>query len=215
MSEIWAAVDGFIESSLHDDDPALEEALAASRDAGLPQIHVSTPQAKLLHLLARATGASRILEVGTLAGYSGIWLARALPDDGELVTIELDPEHAAVAQTNFERAGVASKIDLRVGPALEVLPTVEGPFDLSFIDADKPNNANYLSWATRLSRPGAIVVLDNVVRGGAVLDRSTDANAAGAADAVEWLAAEPGLDSTIIQTVGAKGYDGFAISVVT
>ena len=115
----------------------------------------------------------------------------------------------------MQRAGVASKIDLRVGPALEVLPTVEGPFDLSFIDADKPNNANYLSWATRLSRPGAIVVLDNVVRGGAVLDRSTDANAAGAADAVEWLAAEPGLDSTIIQTVGAKGYDGFAISVVT
>ena len=212
MDEVWSAVDALVEGALHGDDAALEAALATGRAAGLPQIQVSAPLAKLLYLLAMSIGARRILEIGTLAGYSGIWLARALPDDGDLVTIEVDSDHAAVAQANFERAGVAERVDLRVGPALDVLPSLEGPFDLTFIDADKPNNANYLDWATRLSRSGSIIVVDNVVRGGAVLDRS-DANAAGAG-AIDWLAAEPGLESTVIQTVGGKGYDGFAISVV-
>ncbi len=214
MNELWNAVDAFIEQHLHDDDPVLDAALDAGREAGLPQIQVSAPQAKLLFFLARMVGARRILEVGTLAGYSGIWLARALPADGELVTIEVDPAHAEVARANFERAGVAGKVDLRVGAALDVLPELAGPFDLTFIDADKPNNSNYLAWATRLSRKGSLIVLDNVVRGGGVLNRDADANAAGAHDAVEWLAGEPSLDSTIIQTVGSKGYDGFAISVV-
>jgi predicted O-methyltransferase YrrM len=215
MDDTWSAVDRFIEDTLVGHDPTLVAALMAGRDAGLPQIQLSAPQAKLLYLLARAIGARRILEIGTLAGYSGIWLARALPDDGKLVTIELDPAHAAVARSNFELAGVADKVDLRVGAALDILPDIESPFDLTFIDADKPNNANYLDWAARLSRPGSVIILDNVVRGGNVLDRSFDANAAGAHDALTWLADRPDLDSTVIQTVGSKGYDGFAISIVT
>jgi predicted O-methyltransferase YrrM len=218
VGELAAAVDGFVEQTLMEEDRVLDGVLERGRRAGLPQIQVSAPQAKLLHLLARAIGAERVLEVGTLAGYSGIWLARALPESGRLVTIEFNAAHAEVARANFEAAGVADKVDLRVGAALDVLPRLEaeglGPFDLSFIDADKPNNTAYLEWATRLSRPGGVIVLDNVVRGGAVLDRDTDANAAGAHDAVAWLGANPGLDSTIIQTVGAKGYDGFAIAVV-
>ena len=218
MDDMWATVDEFVEATLHDDDPALATALEAGRKAGLPQIQVSAPQAKLLHLLAKVIGAQRILEVGTLAGYSGIWLARALPAGGKLVTIELRPDHAAVAKDNFEAAGVSDKVDLRIGKALDVLPTIEteglGPFDLSFIDADKPNNSNYLEWAIRLSRSGSVIVLDNVVRGGAVVDRSTDVNAAGAHDAVAWLAGRPDVDSTVIQTVGTKGYDGFAIALV-
>jgi len=219
MDEQWAAVDGFVEEALHRDDPVLDSVLEAGRLAGLPQIQVSAPQAKLLQMLARVTGAQRILEIGTLAGYSGVWLARALPEGGRLVTIEFDPDHAAVARSNFETAGLADKVDLRLGAALDVLPMIEaegvGPFDLTFIDADKPNNSNYLEWAVKLSRPGAFVILDNVVRGGAVLDRGADANAAGAHDALLWLGDQPGLDSTVIQTVGAKGYDGFAISVVS
>lgn len=219
MEELWTAVDGHVEDTLHEADPTLDEALERGRMAGLPQIQVSAPQAKLLHLLVKVIGAERILEVGTLAGYSGIWLARALSPGGRLVTIELDPDHAAVASANFVAAGVADQVDLRVGAALEVLPEIEaerlGPFDLTFIDADKPNNSNYLEWAVRLSRPGSVVVLDNVVRGGAVLDRETDANGAGAHDALVWLSSQPNLDSTVIQTVGTKGYDGFAIAIVS
>ena len=179
------------------------------------RIQVSAPQAKLLHLLARAVGAERILEVGTLAGYSAIWLARALPAGGRLVTIEVDPRHAEVARSNFSAAGVADTIDLRVGPALDVLPEIGaegiGPFDLSFIDADKPNNAAYLEWAVRLSRPGSMIVLDNVVQQGAV---ANPADASGAAAAVRWLGQETSVDATVIQTVGTKGYDGFAIAIV-
>ena len=214
-AEIWQAVDAFVEDTLHDADPALEAAVAAGREAGLPQIQVSAPQAKLLHFLAKLIGARRILEIGTLAGFSGIWLARALPDDGQLVTIELNPDYAEVAMSNFEAAGVADRVDLRVGAALDVLPQLDGPFDLTFIDADKPNNAKYLEWATRLSRRGGVIVLDNVVRGGAVLDSAVDANAAGAHGAVLFLAEQSNLDSTVIQTVGSKGYDGFAIAVVS
>lgn len=215
---LWAAVDGFIEEALLGHDPALEAALERGRRADLPPIEVAAPHAKLLHLLAKVVGAERILEVGTLAGYSGIWLARALPASGRLVTIESNPAHAAVARANFEEAGVADKVDLRVGAAVDVLSEIAaagvGPFDLTFIDADKPNNSKYLEWAVRLSRPGSVIVLDNVVRGGRVLDRAIDANAAGAHDAVTWLGAQPNLDSTVIQTVGTKGYDGFAIAVV-
>lgn len=215
MSNTWTDVDGFVEETLHADDPALANAIATSEAAGLPNIQLSAPLAKMLHLMAKSIGAERILEIGTLGGFSGIWLARALPPDGRLVTIEVSEDHAAVARSSFEKAGLGTQVDLRVGAALEVLPHVAeeglGPFDLTFIDADKRNNSAYLEWAVTLSRPGAIIVLDNVVRGGAVADPS---DASGTRDAVEWLAAAPGVDSTVIQTVGAKGYDGFAIAVV-
>lgn len=215
MTDAWHAVDAFVEKTLHQDDPVLTDALEAGRRAGLPEIQVSAPQAKLLHLLARAVGAERVLEVGTLAGYSAIWLARALPAGGRLITIEVDPRHAEVARSNFTAAGLAATIDLRVGPALDVLPEIAaegiGPFDLSFIDADKPNNAAYLEWAVRLSRPGSMIVLDNVVQQGAVAD-PTDAS--GAAAAVRWLGQQTAVDATVIQTVGTKGYDGFAIAIV-
>lgn len=216
--QLWEAVDDFVVATLHDDDPVLDAAVEAGRAAGLPEIQLSTPHAKLLHLLARMIGAEQILEIGTLAGYSGIWLARALQGGGRLVTIEVDPEHAAVARSNFEAAGVADRVDLRVGAALDVLAEIAGegvgPFDLFFIDADKPNNSNYLEWAVKLSHPGSLIVLDNVVRRGALLDAIPDANAAGAHDALVWLGAHPDLQATAIQTVGAKGYDGFAIAVV-
>ena len=196
-------------------DPALSAALEASGAAGLPDIQVSTPQAKMLHLLARAIGAERILEIGTLGGFSGIWLARALPVHGKLVTIEVSPDHATVAEANFARAGVADRTDVRVGPALDVLPTIaaegHGPFDLTFIDADKPNNSAYLQWAVRLARPGALIVLDNVVRRGAVADPD---DTSGSRAAIAWLGDSPDVDATVVQTVGSKGYDGFAIAVV-
>lgn len=215
MTDAWHAVDEFVEKTLHEEDPVLTDALEAGRRAGLPEIQVSAPQAKLLHLLARAVGAERVLEIGALAGYSAIWMARALPAGGRLVTIEVDPRHAEVARSNFTAAGLAATIDLRLGPALDVLPEIAaegiGPFDLSFIDADKPNNAAYLEWAVRLSRPGAVIVLDNVVQQGAVAD---PADSSGAAAAVRWLGRETAVDATVIQTVGTKGYDGFAIAIV-
>ena len=215
MTDHWDAVDEFVVGELHSADPALTAALKGSLAAGLPDIRVSTPQAKMLHLLARAIGAERILEIGTLGGFSGTWLARALPSHGRLVTIEVSPAHAAVAQVNFERAGVADRVDLRVGPALDVLPQVAaedlGPFDLTFIDADKPNNSAYLEWAIRLSRSGALIVLDNVVRRGEVAD---PADNSGARAAIEWLGGSSDVDATVVQTVGSKGYDGFAIALV-
>lgn len=215
MTDNWNAVDEFIVSALHEEDPVLQAAVDASLGAGLPDIRVSTTQAKMLHILARSIGAGRILEIGTLGGFSGIWLARALPTGGRLVTIEVNPAHASVAQANFTAAGVDDLIDLRVGPALDVLPIVAqdglGPFDLTFIDADKPNNRAYMEWAVRLSRPGSMIVLDNVVRGGAVAD---PAEASGARAAIEWIGAVPELEATVLQTVGAKGYDGFAIALV-
>lgn len=215
MSDTWTAVDGFVEETLHADDPALAEAMAASGAAGLPPIQLSAPLAKMLHLIASSIRAERILEIGTLGGYSGIWLARALPPAGRLVTIEVSRQHADVARSNFERADVADQVDLRVGAALDVLPVIEqedaGPFDMTFIDADKSNNSAYLEWAVRLSRPGAVIVLDNVVRGGAVA-AATDKS--GARAAITWMGAQPRIDSTVVQTVGTKGYDGFAIAVV-
>ena len=215
----WASVDDYIVDALFEADPALDAVLAANHDQGLPAIDVSPAQGKLLSLLVRIQGAKNILEIGTLGGYSTIWMARALPVGGKIVTLELDPHHAGVARSNFERAGVSERVDLRVGPALESLAALSaenaGPFDLIFIDADKPNNPNYLSFAMRLSRPGTVIVCDNVIRDGAVLDDDgRDANVEGARAAFSFIGGDKRLDGTAIQTVGAKGYDGFAIAIV-
>ncbi|MDQ1713423.1 MAG: hypothetical protein QOE45_2873 [Frankiaceae bacterium] len=202
-----ADVDAFLTAALVPDEPEMDT-------ADLPPISVTPPQAKFLSLLARALGARRILEVGTLAGYSAIWLARALPPDGSLVTLEFDPHHAEVARANIERAGLSPVVTVLVGPALESLPGVTGPFDLVFIDADKTNNVAYLDWAVRLARPGTVIVLDNVVRQGAILDPSPDANAAATRAALEWLGADPRVDATALQLVGGKGWDGMAFALV-
>jgi predicted O-methyltransferase YrrM len=218
MSDKWSAVDAYITERLVGADAALTAALAANAAAGLPAIDVSAPQGKLLHLLARAIGARKILEVGALGGYSTIFLARALADGGKVVTLELEQKHADVAAANLERAGLRERVDIRVGPALDTLPKLEsegaGPFDLSFIDADKPNNANYFRSALKLSRPGSLIIVDNVVREGTVLNADGDAFARGARDLFDAMAAEPRVTATAIQTVGSKGWDGFAIAIV-
>ncbi len=211
---LWTEVDQYLTGQLVPPDPALDEALAASDAAGLPAINVSPNQGKLLHLLARLRGAKRILEVGTLAGYSAIWLARALPPDGELISLEIDPRHAEVARASLANAGLADRASVRVGPALATLPTLTGPFDLVFIDADKPNNPGYFEWALRLSTVGSVIIVDNVVRGGKVVDGAGDANVQGARAVIEMMAAEPRVSATAIQTVGSKSYDGFAMALV-
>lgn len=218
-SKTWTAVDDYIVSSLFQEDPVLDAVLKANRDQGLPAIDVSAAQGKLLSLLVRIRGAKKVLEVGTLGGYSTIWMARGLPADGKVVTLELEPHHAKVARSNFERAGVSGKVDLRIGPALQSLAALVSenadPFDLIFIDADKPNNPNYLDWAMKLSRPGTVIVCDNVIRDGAVVKKNSgDVNVEGARAAFSFIGGEKRLDGTAIQTVGAKGYDGFAIAVV-
>ncbi|TPI09734.1 O-methyltransferase [Mesorhizobium sp. B4-1-3] len=218
-SKTWTAVDDYIVSSLFEADPLLDAVLAANRDQGLPAIDVSPAQGKLLSLLVRIRGAKKVLEVGTLGGYSTIWMARGLPADGKVVTLELEPHHAKVARSNFERAGVSDKVDLRVGPALQSLAALvdenASPFDVIFIDADKPNNPNYLASAMKLARPGTVIVCDNVIRDGAVVKKhSGDANVEGARAAFSFIGGEKRLDGTAIQTVGAKGHDGFAIAVV-
>lgn len=217
--EQWAAVDRFLTDLLVPPDPGLDAALDASALAGLPAINVSPVQGKLLHLLARVRGARRILEVGTLGGYSAIWLARALSPGGRLVTLESDPARAAVAQANIDRAGLSGAVELRLGPALETLPQLEaegaGPFDLVFIDADKPSTPAYFAWALRLTRAGSLIVVDNVVRKGAVADPATEnEDARGVRRFLELAAADPRVSTTAIQTVGAKGYDGFAVALV-
>ena len=216
--ELWTAVDDTIEALFLPDDPALSAALADSAAAGFPEIAVSPAQGKLLMILARAAGARRILEIGTLGGYSAIWLARALPPDGRLVTLELNPLHAEVARANVARAGLAERVEVRVGPAVESLRQLaaEGapPFDLVFIDADKPSYVAYLEGALPLARPGALLIADNVVRHGRILDPGDDANAQGARDFNERLAADPRLSAVVLQTVGSKGHDGLAIAVV-
>ena len=217
--ERWAAVDAYLRGLFAPAEPGLEAALRASAAADLPSIQVSPNQGKLLFLLARAIRARRILEIGTLGGYSTIWLARALPRDGRLVTLEIDPEHAKVALGNLRGAGLADLVEIRLGRALDTLPRLaaEGsdPFDLVFIDADKPAYADYLAWALRLSRPGTLVVADNVVRKGAVAEaRSDDANVQGVRRFLEALAAEPHALAVAVQTVGVKGYDGFALALV-
>jgi predicted O-methyltransferase YrrM len=213
--DVWTSVDRYIAERFIPEDPALDEALRESDRARLPSIAVSAAQGKWLHLLARAIGARRILEIGTLGGYSGIWLGRALPTDGRLTTLELDAAHANVARKNFVRAGLGEVIDIRLGPALQTLPTLRGPFDLIFIDADKPGYTEYFGWAVRLARPGALIIADNVVRNGEVVDlASTDEAVKGIQRFNAAVAAEPRVTATAIQTVGVKGYDGFAVILV-
>ncbi|MBF6470260.1 O-methyltransferase [Nocardia abscessus] len=214
----WADVDRYLVETLVV-DPASEAALEANKAAGLPPIDVSAPQGKFLHLLARTVGARRVLEIGTLGGYSTIWLARAVGEKGRVVTLEFAAEHADVARANLERAGVGDRVEIRVGAALDSLPVLAeedpDPFDLVFIDADKVNNSNYVLWALRLTRPGSVIIVDNVVRGGAIAEEhSEDPNAQAGRELVELLTAEPSLDATVVQTVGSKGWDGFAYAVV-
>ena len=221
MSEkLWSDVDGYIADLFVGQDASLDAALQESAAAGLPSIEVSAPQGKLLMLLARAIGAQNILEIGTLGGYSTIWLARALPPGGRLVTLEADRRHAEVAEKNIAAAGFASQVDVRVGKAMDSLTALAreraGPFDFVFIDADKPNNTAYFERALEMSRRGALIVADNVVRYGGVLDDlSADASVKGVRSFLKRVAAEPKVSATITQTVGAKGHDGFALILVT
>jgi predicted O-methyltransferase YrrM len=214
----WTAVDEWL-TSVVKPGASLQAALQASEDAGLPPIQVSAPQGKLLHLLARMVGARTILEVGTLGGYSTMWLALALPEGGRLVTLDVDARHAAVASRNFQQAGLQAVVEVLVGPAADTMPDLlrrgAGPFDLVFIDADKPGTADYFDWAVQLARPGSVIVVDNVVRNGALIDvEPDDANAAGMRRFVERMAGDGRVSATVIQTVGAKGYDGFALAIV-
>jgi predicted O-methyltransferase YrrM len=215
----WTEVDQYFSESLLPNDPILESALEASVTAGLPAISVSPSQGKLLQMLAQIVGARSILEIGTLGGYSTIWMARGLRAGGHLITLEVDPKHADVARANISRAGLQDVVELRIGNAVEILPQLSaerrGPFDLVFIDADKPNIPVYFEWALRLSRPGTLIIVDNVVRSGAVIDSdSTDPSVQGVRRFVELLGAESRASGTTIQTVGIKGYDGFAIVLV-
>ncbi len=214
----WAEVDGYLERELLGADAVLERALAANAAAGLPAIDVSATQGRLLTVLAGAIGATRILEIGTLGGYSTICLARSLPAGGRLISLELAAEHAEVARANLAHAGFGELVEVRVGAALELLPGLAGeaPFDLIFIDADKAEHADYLGWALRLARPGSLIIADNVIRGGAVTDAdSDDPRVQGVRRMFERLGSDPQLSTTAIQTVGAKGWDGFAIALVT
>jgi predicted O-methyltransferase YrrM len=215
----WQAVDDHLVELFDLDDDALRAAVAATAAAGMPQIQVSATLGRFLNIQARAIGARRILEIGTLAGYSSIWLARALPADGRLVTLELEPRHAEVARANLARAGLETLVEVRVGSALETLGALVAdgvePFDMVFIDADKEGYPAYLEWSLRLSRPGTLIVADNVVRGGAIIDAdSIDSRVQGIRRFNEALATSPRLAVTIVQTVGAKGYDGLAFAVV-
>ncbi|CAM5562039.1 MULTISPECIES: O-methyltransferase [Streptomyces] len=221
MSEpqIWDTVDAYFSARLCPDDEPLRAALRDSEAAGLPQISVTAPQGKFLRLLAEIQGARTILEIGTLGGYSTIWLARALPEDGRLISLEYSPKHAEIATRNVARAGLEKIVEVRVGAALESLPQLADenppPFDLVFIDADKANNAHYVEWALRLTRAGSLIIVDNVVRGGRIADAGSDApDVQGTRAAVELIAAHPRLSGTAIQTVGPKGYDGFALARV-
>lgn len=217
--EVWTAVDDYINSLLVPSDPVLDAALASSTAANLPAIQVSPPQGKMLHMLARLIGARNVLEIGTLGGYSTIWLARALPPAGRVLTLEANPKHTDVARANFARAGLTNVIELRLGKALDLLPDVaaegRGPFDLIFIDANKSNMPEYFDWSVKLSRRGSVIVADNVIRHGDVLDAtSDDADIQGVRRFTERVAADSRVSATAIQTVGSKGYDGFALIIV-
>ncbi|MFI9456423.1 O-methyltransferase [Amycolatopsis sp. NPDC052450] len=214
--EIWSKVDEYIFDALIPADRTLDEALLASDEAGMPPIAVAPNQGKLLHLLAKMIGARSILEIGTLGGYSTIWLARALPPEGRLVTLEYYPKFAEVARKSIDAAGVGERVDIRIGEALDLLPGVEGPLDLTFIDADRVNNPAYFEAALKLTRPGGVIVIDNVVRAGAVADpANTSDEIEGLRRMHELIAAEPRVDATALQTVGKKGYDGLTIVLVT
>jgi predicted O-methyltransferase YrrM len=211
----WTAVDDYLNDLIVRPDAALNSALEASQAGGLPQIAVSAPQGKLLNLLARAMGARRILEIGTLGGYSAICLARALPPGGQLISLEYSPKHAEVARANIVRAGLAEMAEVRVGRGVDLLPSLSGPFDFFFIDADKEGYPDYFRACLKLSRPGSVMVFDNVVRDGKVIDSATrDSMVMGVRRLYEDIAAEPRVSATSIQTVGSKGYDGFCMAVV-
>jgi predicted O-methyltransferase YrrM len=218
-AKIWSQVDEYISDKLLADDKALDAALEDSNAAGLPAIAVTAAQGKFLQMLTEMIGARSVLEIGTLGGYSTIWFARALPPDGHIVTLEVDPAHADVARRNFARAGLQRMIELRLGAALDTLPLLvaeqSGPFDLIFIDADKPNIPAYFDWAMKLSRPGTVIIVDNVVRDGGVVDaKSKDASIQGVRRFIDQLGRDKRVTATAIQTVGSKGYDGFAIARV-
>jgi predicted O-methyltransferase YrrM len=210
-----ADVDAFLDTTVVGDDPVLSAALEASEAAGLPRIAVSAQQGKFLSLLAGAIQARRILEIGTLGGFSTIWLARGAGPDGRVVTLEYEPKHAEVARANIDRAGVGDRVEVVVGAALETLPTVTGgPFDLVFIDADKENNVGYLEWAVRLTRPGSVILVDNVIREGAILSPDLDEKVRATRRTLEVMGKHPQLDTAVLQTVGAKHWDGFALALV-
>jgi predicted O-methyltransferase YrrM len=210
------AVDALFGELLHTEDDALRAARDSAVAESMPAIEVSAQHGRLLELLARISGAQRVLEIGTLAGYSTICLARGVGPGGRVVTLEFDPRHAEVARTNLDRAGVADRVEVIVGAALDTLPTVQGPFDLFFIDADKENNTAYVEWAVRLAAPGAVIVVDNVTRMGRVLDpEPADAQARAVRDMLAMMGNHPRLDAAAIQTVGTKGWDGFAVAIVS
>jgi predicted O-methyltransferase YrrM len=217
--ELWTAVDRYVAEAIVPSDPSLDAALAASDAAGLPSIQVSAPQGKFLSLLATIRGARKILELGTLGGYSTIWLARALPADGRLITLEAEPKHAEVARANIARAGLSEVVQVRLGRAIDTLPLLAqegaGPFDLVFIDADKANIPEYFEWSLKLTRPGSVIVVDNVVRKGNIIDATTtDANVLGVRRFNQQLGKTKRVSATTVQTVGSKGYDGFALARV-
>lgn len=218
-TDTHADVDHYLSGLFAPHDAALQNALAASTAAGLPEIQVSATQGKFLHMMARLMKARTVLEIGTLGGYSAIWMARALPADGLLVTLEFDPKHAEVARKNLEAAGLSDRVDIRIGRALDTLPRIAGegldPFDIVFIDADKESNPDYFTWALKLTRPGSLILVDNVVRDGAVLETdSADASVKGTRRVLEMMATEPRVSATALQSVGQKGWDGLAMAVV-
>lgn len=218
MTETWSAVDAYLEAALGLDDPVLTAGVERASAAGIPAIQVTATQGKLLGLFARLVHAQRILEIGTLAGFSATWLARALPSDGQLVTLEIEPRHAAIAAENLEAAGLTDRVEIRLGAALDSLTALaaEGgaPFDLVFIDADKRSNPEYVRRALPLTRAGAVIIVDNVIREGSVLDTSDAPDIVGTREVLALFGSDPRLDSTAIQTVGNKGYDGFAVAIV-
>jgi predicted O-methyltransferase YrrM len=211
--DLWSEVDGYLEGRLETGDDVLAATLSSTEEEGLPPIQVSPTQGKFLYVLAAAMGAKRILEIGTLAGYSTIWLGRALPDDGSIVTLEVDPAHAEVARKNLAAAGLTDKVEILVGPALDTLPELDGPFDLVFVDADKVNSPEYVSLSLGLTEPGAVIIVDNLVRAGDLLN-ADNPDAAAMREVVDLVGAEPRLDGTALQTVGVKGHDGFLIALV-
>ncbi|MFY0760787.1 O-methyltransferase [Metabacillus dongyingensis] len=213
----WKKADDYFISKLHSADPDMSYILKANEEAGLPEIDVAPNQGKQLYLLAKLKGAKKILEIGTLGGYSSIWLARALPEDGKLVTLEYEEKHARIAKENMKKAGLDDKIEIIVGAALDTLGTLQdrAPFDFIFIDADKVNYPGYFEWAVKLSKPGTVILGDNVVRGGKVIDENSgDENVSGVRTLMDFLSEEPRIEATVIQTVGSKGYDGFILGIV-